>query len=355
MGPAAEAENADEEGTADTPANQATKDGLAPGIAEVGKLALGAAKVDKLAPGTAKIIAPYEFCPKNSLEKRRSEGSRAGQATSPKDKGTRAKATSPKGQDDLTEATSPKGEDGLSEVTSPKGEDDQTMVTSPKGEDDPTKVTLPKGEDDPTKVTSPKGEDDPTEVTSPTDEDDLSKVTSPRGEDDPTEVTLPTGEDDLSENAQVQGLTPCCPRTPETTYMRRRAAGFHKRVKRIHDPMKFVVPCKVELPIPPNRSMHLGSYIRILDDPLQAVAPQRWLRYKVTLTEPHRLQCRTTSPQFRSTPITYQCTRSSTFIAEMIDKGKESTKAFTSSVLKLKKVDVDTCFGAISRCLLYHI
>ncbi|KAF3497307.1 hypothetical protein DY000_02053181 [Brassica cretica] len=35
------------------------------------------------------------------------------------------------------------------------------------------------------------------------------------------------------------------------------AAGFHKRVKRIHDPVKIVVPCAVfetESPIPPDRS-----------------------------------------------------------------------------------------------------
>uniref|UniRef100_A0A0D3CEM9 Uncharacterized protein n=1 Tax=Brassica oleracea var. oleracea TaxID=109376 RepID=A0A0D3CEM9_BRAOL len=41
------------------------------------------------------------------------------------------------------------------------------------------------------------------------------------------------------------------------------AAGFHKRVKRIHDPVKFVVPCAVfeaESPIPPDRSVNLGSH-----------------------------------------------------------------------------------------------
>ncbi|KAH0883891.1 hypothetical protein HID58_059987, partial [Brassica napus] len=42
------------------------------------------------------------------------------------------------------------------------------------------------------------------------------------------------------------------------------AAGFHKRVKRIHDLMKIVVPCavfKAESPIPPDRSMQFNSYI----------------------------------------------------------------------------------------------
>ncbi|KAH0884010.1 hypothetical protein HID58_060106, partial [Brassica napus] len=42
------------------------------------------------------------------------------------------------------------------------------------------------------------------------------------------------------------------------------ADGFHKRVKRIHDPVKIVVPCAVfeaESPIPPDRSMQFSSYI----------------------------------------------------------------------------------------------
>ncbi|KAH0893065.1 hypothetical protein HID58_055494, partial [Brassica napus] len=42
------------------------------------------------------------------------------------------------------------------------------------------------------------------------------------------------------------------------------AARFHKRVKRIHDPVKIVIPCAVveaESPIPPDRSMQLCSYI----------------------------------------------------------------------------------------------
>ncbi|KAF3599820.1 hypothetical protein F2Q69_00036391 [Brassica cretica] len=42
------------------------------------------------------------------------------------------------------------------------------------------------------------------------------------------------------------------------------ATEFHKRVKRIHDPVKIVVPCavvEVESPIPPDRSMQLSPYI----------------------------------------------------------------------------------------------
>ncbi|KAH0867609.1 hypothetical protein HID58_074631, partial [Brassica napus] len=42
------------------------------------------------------------------------------------------------------------------------------------------------------------------------------------------------------------------------------AVGFHKRVKRIHDPMKTVVSCAVfeaESPIPPDRSIQFSSHI----------------------------------------------------------------------------------------------
>ncbi|KAF3591552.1 hypothetical protein DY000_02022332 [Brassica cretica] len=61
------------------------------------------------------------------------------------------------------------------------------------------------------------------------------------------------------------------------------AAGFHKRVKRIHDPMKFVVPCAVfeaDFPDPPDKSMHLGSYNGVFDDHMYAVASQRGLRFR---------------------------------------------------------------------------
>ncbi|KAH0898872.1 hypothetical protein HID58_048440, partial [Brassica napus] len=42
------------------------------------------------------------------------------------------------------------------------------------------------------------------------------------------------------------------------------SAGFHKRVKRIHDHVKTVVPSAVfeaESPIPPDRSMQFSSHI----------------------------------------------------------------------------------------------
>ncbi|KAF3485186.1 hypothetical protein F2Q69_00053756 [Brassica cretica] len=46
-------------------------------------------------------------------------------------------------------------------------------------------------------------------------------------------------------------------------------ARFHKRVKKIHDPVKIVVPCvvfEVEFPIPPDTGVHLSSYVEVLDD-----------------------------------------------------------------------------------------
>ncbi|KAF2616543.1 hypothetical protein F2Q68_00039810 [Brassica cretica] len=61
------------------------------------------------------------------------------------------------------------------------------------------------------------------------------------------------------------------------------AAGFHKRVKRIHDHVEIVVPCAVfeaESPIPPDRSMQFSSYIGALDDPLHAEASKRGLRFR---------------------------------------------------------------------------
>ncbi|KAF3579326.1 hypothetical protein DY000_02029895 [Brassica cretica] len=61
------------------------------------------------------------------------------------------------------------------------------------------------------------------------------------------------------------------------------AAGLHKRVKRIHDPVKIVVPCAVvdvESPIPPDRSMQFSSYIDVLDDHQHVEASQRGLRFQ---------------------------------------------------------------------------
>ncbi|KAF2538755.1 hypothetical protein F2Q68_00020787 [Brassica cretica] len=61
------------------------------------------------------------------------------------------------------------------------------------------------------------------------------------------------------------------------------AAEFHKRVKRIHDPVKIVVPCavsEVEFPIPPDKGAHLNSYIEVLDDHQHIEASQRGLRFR---------------------------------------------------------------------------
>ncbi|KAF2611680.1 hypothetical protein F2Q70_00013178 [Brassica cretica] len=61
------------------------------------------------------------------------------------------------------------------------------------------------------------------------------------------------------------------------------AARFHKRVKRIHDPMKIMVPCdvsQVEWPIQPDRSMQLGTYSGLFDDHQHATASQRGLRLR---------------------------------------------------------------------------
>uniref|UniRef100_A0A0D3BGK9 Uncharacterized protein n=1 Tax=Brassica oleracea var. oleracea TaxID=109376 RepID=A0A0D3BGK9_BRAOL len=60
------------------------------------------------------------------------------------------------------------------------------------------------------------------------------------------------------------------------------AAGFHKSVKRIHDPVKIVVPCAVfeaESPIPPDRSMQFNSYFEVLDDHQHVEASQKGLRF----------------------------------------------------------------------------
>uniref|UniRef100_A0A0D3D7C7 Uncharacterized protein n=1 Tax=Brassica oleracea var. oleracea TaxID=109376 RepID=A0A0D3D7C7_BRAOL len=61
------------------------------------------------------------------------------------------------------------------------------------------------------------------------------------------------------------------------------AFGFHKRVKKIYDPVKIVVPCdmfEVEFPIPPDKGAHLSSYVEVFDDPLHAKASQRGLRFR---------------------------------------------------------------------------
>nr|ABD65057.1 hypothetical protein 27.t00123 [Brassica oleracea] len=59
--------------------------------------------------------------------------------------------------------------------------------------------------------------------------------------------------------------------------------GFHKRVKRIHDPVRIVVPCavfEVEFSIPPDKGAHLSSYVEVLDDHQHVEASQRGLRFR---------------------------------------------------------------------------
>ncbi|KAG5414866.1 hypothetical protein IGI04_002433, partial [Brassica rapa subsp. trilocularis] len=61
------------------------------------------------------------------------------------------------------------------------------------------------------------------------------------------------------------------------------AFGICKRVKRIHDPVKFVVPYEVfeaESPIPPDKSMELSSYGGVFDDNKYVEASQRGLRLR---------------------------------------------------------------------------
>ena len=57
-------------------------------------------------------------------------------------------------------------------------------------------------------------------------------------------------------------------------YAQKKLLRFYKRVKRMHDPAKIVVPCvvfEVEFPIPPDRSMHLGSYNEVFADDMYAI------------------------------------------------------------------------------------
>uniref|UniRef100_M4FFL1 Uncharacterized protein n=1 Tax=Brassica campestris TaxID=3711 RepID=M4FFL1_BRACM len=61
------------------------------------------------------------------------------------------------------------------------------------------------------------------------------------------------------------------------------AVGICKRVKRIHDPVKFVVPYgvfEVESPIPPDKSMELSSYGGVFDDNMYVEASQKGMRFR---------------------------------------------------------------------------
>ncbi|KAG5375881.1 hypothetical protein IGI04_040477, partial [Brassica rapa subsp. trilocularis] len=61
------------------------------------------------------------------------------------------------------------------------------------------------------------------------------------------------------------------------------AVGICKRVKRIYDPVKIMVPCavlEVESPIPPDKGVYLSSYIEVLNDQHHVEADQRGLRFR---------------------------------------------------------------------------
>ncbi|KAG5384634.1 hypothetical protein IGI04_036104 [Brassica rapa subsp. trilocularis] len=59
--------------------------------------------------------------------------------------------------------------------------------------------------------------------------------------------------------------------------------GICKRVKRIHDPVKIMVPCavfEVESPIPPDKGVYLSSYIEVFNDKHHVEASQKGLRFR---------------------------------------------------------------------------
>ncbi|KAF2545860.1 hypothetical protein F2Q70_00022232 [Brassica cretica] len=64
--------------------------------------------------------------------------------------------------------------------------------------------------------------------------------------------------------------------------------GICKRVKRIHDPVKIMVPCavfEVKSPIPPDKGVYLSSYIEVLNDQHHVEASQRGLRFRDKIDE----------------------------------------------------------------------
>nr|VDD27009.1 unnamed protein product [Brassica oleracea] len=116
------------------------------------------------------------------------------------------------------------------------------------------------------------------------------------------------------------------------------AAGFHKRVKRIHDPMKIVVPCdvfEVESPILPDRSMQFSSHIEVLDDLQHVEASQRGFRFRdevdkdpveatLVYTDQIPLIDTTTSPSIDTTPSpSIDTTTSSSMDTERVSEQKE--------------------------------
>ncbi|KAJ4889369.1 Uncharacterized protein Rs2_29117 [Raphanus sativus] len=59
-------------------------------------------------------------------------------------------------------------------------------------------------------------------------------------------------------------------------------------MKRIHDPVKIVVPCTVveaESPIPPDKGIHLDSYNGVFNDHQHVVASQREMRCRTKVNK----------------------------------------------------------------------
>ncbi|KAF2594716.1 hypothetical protein F2Q70_00043421 [Brassica cretica] len=124
------------------------------------------------------------------------------------------------------------------------------------------------------------------------------------------------------------------------------ADRFHKRVRRIHDPVKIVVPCvvvEVEIPIPLDRSVHLVSYNWVFADAMhQHAIRQVWGKKKKNWKNRKRIKG---VPQLslishfshgvRKYRVHSRCFSQpfaklrALIIEEMIDKGEETVEAFT--------------------------
>ncbi|KAF2566809.1 hypothetical protein F2Q68_00025799 [Brassica cretica] len=134
------------------------------------------------------------------------------------------------------------------------------------------------------------------------------------------------------------------PKHQRTPIWTEEAAGFHKRVKRIHDPRKIVVPCTVfeaESPIPPDRSMQISSYIEgwRYHHAIRQVWGKKRRNWKKRKRIRDGLQV-SLIPHFsdgvRKSKVRSRCFSQpfaklrALLIAEMIDKGEESKEeAFT--------------------------
>ncbi|KAL0655552.1 hypothetical protein Bca4012_076136 [Brassica carinata] len=128
------------------------------------------------------------------------------------------------------------------------------------------------------------------------------------------------------------------------------AVGFHKRVKRIHDPVKTVGSCAVfeaESPIPPDRSIQFCSHIEVLDDHQHVEASKRGLRFRdevdkglteaTSVDTDHvarhwtHIRAEGVRSRVRSRCFSHPFAKlRALLLAEMIDKGEESMEeAFT--------------------------